>query len=446
MQVTRKLSEFVTSTDFDDLPLETIDEAKLCFMDWLGVTLAGVDHPEINKMLEVLMLIGGKEQASIIGKKIRTSVLNATLLNGTISHVLDFDDTCVEFLGHPSVTLFPGLLALSEWKGKSGREFLTAFVLGFEMGCRVALGATANHYLMGWHGTSTIGHFSSTAAMSKLLGLSTEQLVYALGIAGTQASGLKAVFGTSCKPLHAGKAGFDGLLSVLLAQEGFTSVKDILEGEKCFWDMYSTNWDGDQALKELGKRWYITGNKYKFHASCYETHAPVEAVLAIKKEHDIKPGAIDRIDVDVPAAMMKVAGKQRPENGLEAKFSIPFCVANAIIWDETGLRAFTDERVNDTELVKLRDKVEMIPNDKIGPFEAHVVVHAGSRKYEARFDMLAYTPSQGEKTEKVLRKFLSLARPVLRSDHVEELVSRLKNLEQENNMADLTRLMASITN
>ena len=441
MQVTKTLAEFVTSTNIDDLPKEVIDEAKLCFLDWLAVTLAGANDPEVNSVIELVELVGGKEQATVLGRNIRTSILNTALLNGMISHVLDFDDTSIEFLGHPSVTLFPCLLAVSEWKQDCGMDFLGAFVIGFEMGCRVALGATVNHYLAGWHGTSTIGHFSSTAGCAKLLGLNTEQLVYALGAAGTQAAGIKTVFGTSCKPLHAGKACFNGLLSALLAQKGFTSIENILEGEKCFWDMFSTDWDAEKALDDLGKKWNILGNKYKVHASCYETHPSIEAALALKKAYSIDPNRIQKIDIHVLPPVLEMAGKEKPSKALEGKFSITYSVANAILREDTGIAAFTDEKVNDPEVITLRDKIQVIPSDQVSPFEADVIIYTDSSSYQKRLDILQHLMDDKEKKDKILTKFRSLAAFILDKDRIEEIIRRVENLEKEESMADVVRLM-----
>ncbi len=442
MQTTKRLSEFITSTDFDDLPSEVVNEAKLCFMDWLAVTIAGANEAETRGLVDVIDLVGGKEQATVLGKNIKTSVLNTALLNGMISHVLDFDDTSIEFLGHPSVTLFPGLLALSEWKGKSGKDFLAAFVIGFEAGCRVALGATVNHYLAGWHGTSTIGHFSSTAGCAKLLGLNTQQAIYALGAAGTQAAGIKTVFGTSCKPLHAGKACFDGLLSALLAQRGLTSVENILEGKKCFWDMFSKDWDAKRALEDLGSKWNILGNRYKFHASCYQTHPSIEAALVLKKAHAIDPKRIQEIEIHVLPPVLEMAGKEKPVTALEGKFSIPYSVANALLTEDTGITAFTDEKVNDPDIIALRDKIKIIPDTQIGAFEADVIIYKDGTRYQKKLDILQYVMDEEEKKAKILTKFRSLAGLVLEKSRVEAIIPRLENVEQEGNMADIVKLIA----
>jgi len=442
MEATKSLAKFVLSTNFDDLPIEVVKEAKLCFMDWLGVALAGAHDPEVNSLLQVIELIGGNEQATILGKNAKSSILNATLMNGMSSHVFDYDDTSIEFLGHASVTLFPCLLALAEWMGIGGKDFLAAYVIGFELGSRVAIGASVNHTLKGWHPTSTIGHFSSAAGAAKLLGLTIEQLVYAFGIAGTQAAGLKAVFGTSCKPFHPGKAGFNGLLSALLAQRGFNSIDNILEGNNCFWDIYSARSNPRMALKDLGSKWSILNNAYKFHASCHYTHAGIEAVIAIKKElKDLVPDNIEKIEIYVSSMTLENATIMEPKTGLEGKFSVPYVIANAILRDDTGIGAFTDEKVNEPKIIKLRDKIEVILDNDLAGFNSKAVISIDGEIYEKEINIFTMNLTFEQKKKELLKKFRSLVSLYMKENNIEKLLKHIENLEQENNMAKLIELL-----
>lgn len=442
MGVTKRLAEFATTLEMTDIPSEIISEAKLAFCDWVGVTLAGAKDNEIQSLLAVVELMGGNEQATVIGKGIKTSVLYATLVNGMSSHIFDFDDTSREFQGHTSVTIFPGILAISEWKEISGEDFLKAYITGFEIGCRVGLGATINHYIKGWHATSTIGRFSSTAAAAKLLSLTTDQLVYAFGTAGTQASGLQKVFGTSCKAFHAGKAGFDGLLSAFLAQQGFTSIDNMLEGEKCFWDMYSLDWAPSKALEGLGDIWQLPNNKYKFHASCHFTHPSIEAILALKSAHDIDIGSVQKIEVAVPKQVIEIAGNKTPSQPLECKFSVPYTVANALMRDDTGLDAFTHERINDFNLIALMDKVVMTVDDTISSFESDVTIKAGESTYNIKLNLFEKVVTFEEKHDSIHEKFRSLTDSILKKDVREELIERIESLDKVKNMAEIARLLS----
>ena len=215
---TAKLASFIVNTDEQNIPEWAYEHAKVAFMDWLAVTFAGKDDPLVKILIDYADMVGGKKQATIIGYHLKKDVSSAALINGSASHVLDYDDTLVSFFGHPSVTIFPSLLALSEWRGKSGKDFLTAYILGLQVGATIGACASLDHYMAGWHATSTLGHIASAAACARLLGLSEKQATYALGIGGTQASGLKRVFGTMCKPFHAGRACQVGLMAALLAE------------------------------------------------------------------------------------------------------------------------------------------------------------------------------------------------------------------------------------
>jgi 2-methylcitrate dehydratase PrpD len=443
MDVTRKLAEFLITTGYADLPEPAISEAKVSFLDWLAVTLGTAGDPTCDGLSDVVRLVGGEPQATVLCRHYKTSILNAALLNGMASHVLDYDDTSIEFQGHPSVTLFPGLLALSEWKGNNGREFLTAYVLGFEIGCRVALGATFYHYAAGWHPTSTIGHFSAAAGIGKLLGLTTEQTIHAFGTAGTQAAGLKIMFGTHCKPFHAGKACFDGMLSALVAERGFISVNNILESEKGFWSVYASQHQDEKSIEGMGQNWYILKNMHKFHASCYETHASIEAALAMKKEYNIDASIIDQITVKVSPGALYIAAQKNPVTGLEAKFCISHTVANALLTMDTGIGAFTDEKAKDAKIVSLRDKIEVSPNDQLGIFEAEVTIRAGGKDYNRRFNLQTATHPFEELKEKIIVKFISLTKDIFTKSKIEEIIGRIENLENEKNMASFVALLNS---
>ena len=336
MEITKALSEYIVKLKFSDLPKDVVEGAKLCFLDWLGVTLSGSKEPLTNILATVAEEQGGKPQATLIGRKKKASLLQAALINGAASHALDFDDVHLGMMGHPSAPVFPAILALGEWKKVSGEQFISAFIAGFEAECRVSSIVYPEHYLCGWHATGTLGHFGAAAACANLLGLNLSQTVYALGIAGTQASGIKQVFGTMCKPFHAGKAAMNGLLSALLAEKGFTSSTDMLEGSKGFSKVFSTRMDPPKALERLGDDYAIRGVVFKRHASCFETHPAIDAVLALKEEQGLTADQVESIQLDAYTVACDIAGIPAPQTGLQGKFSLAFCVALALGEGETG--------------------------------------------------------------------------------------------------------------
>src|SRR5512139_3270628 len=221
--ITRSIAASARSIRYEALPEDVVFLARQCVIDWFGVALAGADEPLTRILRAEAAEEGGNPRATLIGSGQRTSTQQAALVNGAASHALDFDDVSMMMSGHPSVPVIPALLALAEERGASGEPFIAAFVAGFEVACRIGALMMPGHYSAGWHATGTLGTFGAAAACANLLQLDEDRWLHALGIAGAQAAGLKSMFGTMCKPLHAGKAAANGLLAAKLAERGFTS-------------------------------------------------------------------------------------------------------------------------------------------------------------------------------------------------------------------------------
>jgi 2-methylcitrate dehydratase PrpD len=232
MRTTETLARFVVETSYRSFPKPVIHQGKRCFLDLLGVAIGGSHQPLTRILVKMVKDFDGKPQATVWGHGFKTNVMNAALVNGAMAHALDYDDTHGEASGHPSAPLIPALLSIAEWKGLSGKSALEAFLLGFEVETRIGMGMGLKHYDRGWHSTSTFGRFGAAVAAGKLLGLSLPQMTRAMGLAGTQAAGVRLVFGTMTKPFHPGKCAFDGLLSALLVQRGFTCAPNLIEGPK----------------------------------------------------------------------------------------------------------------------------------------------------------------------------------------------------------------------
>jgi len=256
MELTKKLAQFVCATQFKDIPENTVAKAKECFLDWQGVALAGISDQAAQIMMQYVMAAGGKPEASVIGSNIKTNMANAALANGLIGHVLDFDDYHDETVIHASAACVPAILAIAEKFKKSGEDFLTAMILGIDVCIRVGLGLGDYHYQRGWHTTATAGTFGATAGAARLLGLDVDQLINAFGICGTQAGGLRQVFGTMCKPFHAGKVSMEGILSASLARMGFTSSKTMIEGELGLFEVLTEVPNEEIVLDQLGQEYY----------------------------------------------------------------------------------------------------------------------------------------------------------------------------------------------
>ena len=287
--LTQVLARKSAALEYDDLPQEAHELARQCILDYFGVAVAGAGDELVRLLLDELTEAGGATQASVIGHQSRLPALSAALVNGAAGHALDYDDVNMAMPGHPSVAILPGLLALAELKRSSGREVITAFVAGYETACRIGAALQPGHYNLGFHSTGTVGAFGAAAACARLLGLDAEATAMALGIAGTQAAGLKSQFGTMCKPFHAGKAAQNGLLAARLAARGFSSRADIIEGIQGFALTHGPDFSPEAALATPEVGLHLFANLFKYHAACYLTHAPIECARRLREQHRLTP-------------------------------------------------------------------------------------------------------------------------------------------------------------
>jgi len=437
--MTARVADFIVNTQKNDIPEIIYEHAKVAFMDWLGVAMGGKDDPLVEKLIQYTDLLGGKEQATVIGHDSKKTISQAALINGCASHALDYDDSLATFLGHPSVTLFPGLLALSEFHNKSGEDFLTAFIIGLKASTVIASCAGLEHYMSGFHGTGTMGCLASAAACSQLLGLDVKQTICALGISATQAGGLKRNFGTMCKPFHAGRASEAGLTSAMLAGSGFTAAEDILEGENGFFQAMRGAVN-DKILDTLGQNWAIEELAQKYHASCHVTHSPIEAAWAIFDKEGLAISDVKSITVYSSEMGLSAAYRKEAHNGLEGKFCIPYCVSNALIRgkENTGLQAFSDEQVNDPEVQAFMDKITSVRENDFLSLEARVEIETNSGDtHSAYSDILKEVPELAVKQTKIADKFSDLSGPIVGNENSRQLIDFINNL---NTVSDITQL------
>src|ERR1700761_1829140 len=292
--VTRVLAEQARTLTYADLPVDVRKLARQCLMDYLACTLAGSTDELAAILLAEMTEQGGAPAATVIGRSERLPILSAAMVNGASSHALDYDDVNLAMTGHPSVVLLSALLPLAEERGSSGIDVMIAFVAGYELQCRLGLALAPGHYnALGFHATGTLGSFGAAAACAHLLRLDEAQFATALGIAGTQAAGLKSLFGTMCKPLHAGKAAYHGALAARLASRGFTSRADVLECAQGFARTHSPDFHPERALAAPQSGWHICNNLFKYHASCYMTHAAIDAARSLRESYGLKPADIE---------------------------------------------------------------------------------------------------------------------------------------------------------
>jgi 2-methylcitrate dehydratase PrpD len=416
--VTTALIESVRGLRYESLPEEVCEVARHCVLDFFGVALAGSREPLVEILVDVVARPEGARSAGLVGRDERATLATAALVNGAAGHALDFDDTHARMSGHPTVPVLPSLLALAEVERSSARALVAALVAGIELECRLAAILGPGHYEVGFHSTATLGTFGAAAACCHLLDLDVACWRHAIGLAATQAAGLKASFGTMAKPLHAGRAAASGLTAVLLARQGFTAAADVIEAPQGFAATHAGAPPDLAALERLAGRFLIRETLFKYHAACYLTHAAIEAARKL----GVDPATVDAVEVTVAPALLGVCNIPEPRTGLEGKFSLRATTALALLGvDTANLGTYSDARMAEPALVGLRDRVRVGTDDRLPTTRARVAILRQGRRMEAEADTGTPAPDLAEQRRRLRAKFDALAVPVLGEEGAADL-------------------------
>lgn len=412
--------------------------ARHALLDWLGVALGGSGAPLVDILIDDAVEEGGAGESRLIGRRERVSPANAALINGAASHALDFDDVHSRMGGHPSVTVLPAVLALAERRRSGGREVLEAFAIGYEVACQVGAMVGRSHDEAGWHATGTAGTFGAVAAAAKLLGLSEEQTVMALGIAATQASGLQSMFGTMCKPLHAGRAAMGGLLAARWASRGFTSHPEALACRHGFAATHSTTFEFG-PLPGAGDALAVESNIFKHHAACFLAHAAIEAAGAIRDRHGIVPNDVRLVRVRIPRLDLEACNIPDPRTGAEIKFSLRHLLAMALAGVDTGdVNAYTAATAAREDLIEIRNRIELEAEEVEERYCTEVRVHLGNGEtLRKHVDVDRPAEDLDLQWRRLRGKFRRLADPVIGSGRAEQVVSLVSRVEESDNLLPL---------
>ena len=430
-ELTRTLAARASSLSYDDLPGEVRALARQCILDYYGVALAGAADPLVRMLLDEANDAGGAPQAAIVADSARLPVLTAALVNGAAGHALDYDDVNLAMPGHVTVAILPALLALAEQRKSSGREVIAAFVAGYETACRIGSALRPGHYERGFHATGTVGSLGAAAACAHLLGLDAEATARALGIAGSQAAGLKSQFGTMCKPFHAGKAAQNGLLAARLAARGFSSRADLVECVQGFAATHGPDFHPEAAFADPPNGFHIYANLFKYHAACYMTHAAIECGRELREAHGVSPDAIAAIALSVNRGSDRICNIPAPTNGLQAKFSLRQTVAMALSgFDTASLAAYSEETATDPALVSLRERVNLDFRDDLPEAAAELAVTLrDGRTVRAQFDAGIPSSDIAQQGARLAAKFDALAEPVLGAARTPELRGAIEAID-----------------
>jgi 2-methylcitrate dehydratase PrpD len=421
--VTRTLANYVHQARYEDLPDNVRNEGLRTLLNYVGVAVGGSGHETVHDAMKALAPFSGPKQASILGRKERFDIMNAAFINGVSSHIFDYDDTHLKTIIHPGGVVISAILALSEYHPVSGRDFVNALVLGVDTCCRIGNAVYPNHYDVGWHITGTAGVFGATVAAGKLLNLSEQQLVWALGLAASQPVGLRESFGSMNKSFNPGRASANGLFAALLAQQNFTSSDGMIEAKRGWANTISTKQDYREITEGLGRRYESALNTYKPFACGIVEHPAIDAAIQLRNEYHLTPDQIQSIDLKVHPLVLELTGKKTPQIGLEGKFSIYHSVAIAMIEGAAGEKQYSDRAVRDPKVVELRNKVTAAIDPSIKPEQVDMTIHLKDGQQLHKYIKHAIGSVEVPMTNQQLEaKFMDLADGILPAKQTRQLM------------------------
>jgi len=420
---------------------DTVDkEAHRTLLNWIGCAVGAANHEAANAALAAVQTLQPAAQATVLGRAERVDIASAALINGITSHTFDFDDTHLKTIIHPAGPVASAALALAELIGASGRQLIDSLVLGIDVACRVGNTMYPDHYDRGWHITGSTGMLGAAAACSRLLQLDQQQTAMALGIAASQPIGLREQFGTMTKPFHPGGAARAGLMSALLAKNGFTASAKALEAPRGLVQVVSDKRSWNEVTDELGERFEISFNTYKPFACGIVIHPTIDACGQLR-ERGIRAEQIERIELRVHSLVLELTGKKEPADGLQGKFSVYHGGALGLIFGRAGEDEFSDSIVNRADVVDLRRKIVATVDQNVDEASVDVTAILLDGRREHVFVEHAIGSLQRPMTDAQLEaKFTGLSTPVIGADKARAFIAAAWNT----GTADDVRAMAAI--
>lgn len=434
--ITPALARFVVDTRWEDIPERARHEAKRALLNFFAVALAGCRTEPVELALKTLAEFSGGRQATVIGRSERIDALSAAFLNGAGANVFDYCDTHLPTVVHPTAPLAPALLALAELRRVSGPELLAAFVLGFEIECRVGLAVSPGHYPRGWHITSTCGVFGSAAGAARLLGLDADRTVWALGSAATQSGGLCECLGWPAKSVSVGNAARNGLLAALLADKGFSGPAEPIAGAQGFLAAMNEPPNWPALTDRLGETWEVTENSLKPYPAGFVIHPVLDCALDWRRQN---PDAeVARIAIRGNPLLLQRTDRPNVATGRESQVSLQHAVAAAVVLGKAGLEQFTDACVNHPEVRAMRQRIEVASDPAISTIAAEVDVWTADGKKDSVSTKAARGSTANPLTDSdIERKLIDEARS-WRADHdVRPLIDAVWTLDKSGDVSTL---------
>jgi 2-methylcitrate dehydratase PrpD len=479
MGLTSRLAEFVGGISFGDLPSQVVDRSKAMMINAAAAGLAGAAQPEGRVMVRFIQEMRGNGKCTIMGTGLRTSPVYAALANGALVHLLDFDDEIPRRGNHPSCVVFPVVMALGEMNGSSGKEVITAFALGCEvcskLGAMGDLEITPHPRLRhplsidmemgpgsearrGWHREGVAGTIGATAAAAKLLGLDRVRLENAFGIASGEAAGVQANWATASRAFQCGRAAMNGIMAALLAQEGLTGARDAIEAPGGLLDCYTPHGlplgRGNDREVDEAAFFSLLANPYdiihpgvalKVYPCASASHTSIEAMLQLVQQYRIAAGQAKAVRVSVTPAMLQLLPVSDPQNGWQARFSLNYVVAVALLYGQPLIDHFTDAAVRDQRLRELMARVRVEADETATPLiycpSTVTVTLDGGAEVRRRADFARGQPELPLSDEELDAKFLYCTRYILPPDHIEGAIGQFRSLEAVQNITALASIL-----
>jgi 2-methylcitrate dehydratase PrpD len=438
MSETKALANWVVKSRLEDIPDDVRREALRAIVNYTGCALGGSPDPAVNLAMQAFGPFFGSATASILGRKERVDPLHASLMNGISSHVYDYDDTTPKNYIHPSSPVASALFAYASANKVSGRDFVHAFILGFEAESRIGNSVYPAHYDVGWHITGTVGVFGAAIAIGKLIGLDEQQMIWAIGLAATQAAGLREMFGSMAKSLHPGRAAQNGYSSALLAQAGFTSGVHGLEGPRGFAAVQAAKYDLSKVTAGLGVDFDLRANTYKPFPCGIVNHPTIDGAIQIHQEHHPAPESIRAVRLRVAPLVMDLCNQQNITRGLQGKFSVYHGAAIGLVRGKAGIREYTDEAVNDPAIKRVRESATAVGDASLTEDQANIEVELASGEKISRLIEKSLgninRPLTNQQLDDKFRDQAVLALPADRVERVIELCWRIDQLAEVNEL------------
>jgi 2-methylcitrate dehydratase PrpD len=375
MSETKILAQYVVNGKLEDIPADVRREARRSLVNFMGCAVGGAGDEAVDVALRAFRPFSGVPVANVLGRAERLDALHASLMNGISSHVDDFDDTTPSNMCHPTSPIASALFAYASVNPVRGRDFVEAFIYAFEASSRVANCIYPTHYDLGWHITGTAGVFGAAAGIGKLIKLTEQQMIWALGLAGTQAAGVREMFGSMGKAFHPGRAAQNGYGAALLAKEGFTAGPRILEGPRGFPAVTTANgFNLANVTKNLGTEFDLLVNTYKPYPCGIVIHPTIDGAVQLREQHNLASKDIKAVRLTVAPLVLDLCNQQGITTGLQGKFSVYHGAAIGLVRGRAGVREYTDEAINDADVKRVREAATAKADPSVTEDQARIEV------------------------------------------------------------------------